>query len=58
MIICSMCDDVLYFGTMPAVCAEMEKVVCGMCAHNYAMLDAEEAANFFENMAYDWSMDR
>lgn len=58
MIICSMCDDVLYFGTMPANCAEMEKVVCGICAHDYAMLEAEEANNHYESMAYDFSMDR
>ena len=57
MIICSKCDDVLYFGTMPASCSEVEKVMCGMCAYDYTMSD-EEAANYYENMAFDFANDR
>ena len=55
MIVCVKCEDVLYYGTMPASCAELEKVMCAMCAYDYTM---EEAANEYENMAYDWANDR
>lgn len=51
MIVCVNCEDVLYHGTMPETCSELEKVMCQMCAFDYAM-------NEWENNAYDWSMDR
>ncbi len=37
MIVCSMCDDVLYTDTMPNGLDDVEKVVCASCAYNYTM---------------------
>ena len=54
MIVCVKCDDVLYVGTMPEMCADLEKVMCQTCAFSYAM----EMDNYYENMAYDWANDR
>lgn len=54
MIVCSMCDDVLYLNTMPNGLAELEKVVCAVCAYDYTM----EFANEFENNAFDLANDR
>lgn len=49
MIVCSMCDDVLYSNTMPNGLGELEKVVCFVCAFDYTM----EFANEIENNAFD-----
>lgn len=37
MIICSMCEDVLYTDTMPEGLDEIAKVVCAICAFDYTM---------------------
>lgn len=54
MIICRECDEVLYFGTMPESCNEVEIVMCASCAYNYTM----EILNDYENNAYDLMADR
>lgn len=54
MIVCSMCDYVLYSNTMPNGLGELEKVVCADCAFDYTM----EFANEFENNAFDVMADR
>ena len=50
MIICRDCDEVLYFGVMPSLCAEYEFVTCSACQREWD--------NHFENMVYDWANDR
>ena len=54
MIVCSMCDDVLYANTMPNGLGELEKVVCAICAYDYTM----EFANEIENNSFDVMADR
>lgn len=49
MIICSMCEDVLYTDTMPEGLGEIAKVVCAVCAFDYTM----EFENEIENSAFD-----
>lgn len=49
MLVCSMCDEVQYHGAMPKGFGDFQFVVCYTCA---------EAANEYENMAFDIANDR
>jgi hypothetical protein len=52
MIVCDVCETVLYHGVMPANSAEIEFVACYDCEQRQALAD------WFENMAYDLANDR